>query len=154
MTKEKKVFHHQPDHWVNKPSVNAITDQRLDYFDRCLLMYMCYRFDYFNDVLKKPYFESTQTLADVFNVHRNTVSKAIQTLKTSGYINIQVKKGSSNTYTKVTTWLNGVTPAGEDKPKHVQHKSETKQAVKPNPIPVQQKSHWSEPEDEYGDIPF
>lgn len=153
MTKEKKVFQHQPDHWVNKPSISAITDERLDYFDRCLLMYMCYRFDYFKDVLNKPYFESTQTLADVFNVHRNTVSKAIQTLKTVGYIDIQVKKGSSNTYTKVTTWLNGVVPAGENQPKQSPPKPEVKQVAKPKQV-VQPKSYWPESEDEDDDIPF
>ena len=153
MTKEKKVFQHQANHWVNKPSVNAITDERLDYFDRCLLLYMCYRFDYFKDVLKKPYFESTQTLANVFNVHRNTVSKAIQTLKTVGYIDIEVKKGSSNTYTKVTTWLNGVTPAGENEPKQtVQTKQEIKQVVKPA-VHLPQ-SYGPESEDEDDGLPF
>lgn len=117
MTQEKMVFKHQPNHWVDRPSIDAITDKRLDPFDRCLLLYMVFRFDYFTDVQKKPYFESTQTLADVFGVHRNTVSRAIQTLKGLGYIELTTNKGGSNTYTKVTTWLNGVLPAGQDKPK-------------------------------------
>lgn len=105
--KEKKVFKHEPDHWV-AISIDSVTDQRLDYFDRCLLMYMTFRF---NGMKEKglPYFESTQTLADVFSVHRNTVSKAIQKFKDIGYVSVTSKTGGSNTYTKVTTWLNGVT---------------------------------------------
>ncbi len=106
--KEKKIFKHEPDHWVTI-SIDSITDQRLDCFDRCLLMYMTFRFNYMQRE-KLPYFESTQTLADVFGVHRNTVSKAIQKFKEIGYVTVTTKVGGSNTYTNVTTWLNGVTP--------------------------------------------
>lgn len=112
--KEKTVFKHEPDHWV-AVSVDSITDERLDYFDRCLLMYMTFRF---NGMVEKgnQYFESTQTLADVFGVHRNTVSKAIQKFKEIGYVTVTTKVGGSNIYTNVTTWLNGVTPR-RSKPK-------------------------------------
>lgn len=115
--KEKKVFRHEPDHWVSI-SIDSITDQRLDCFDRCLLMYMTFRFNYMQRE-NLPYFESTQTLADVFDVHRNTVSKAIQKFKEIGYISVMSKTGGSNTYTKVTTWLNGVTPRKKDDAKQV-----------------------------------
>lgn len=115
--KEKKVFRHEPDHWVSI-SIDSITDQRLDCFDRCLLMYMTFRFNYMQRE-NLSYFESTQTLADVFGVHRNTVSKAIQKFKEIGYISVMSKTGGSNTYTKVTTWLNGVTPRKKDDTKQV-----------------------------------
>lgn len=113
--KEKKVFKHEPNHWV-AISIDSVTDQRLDYFDRCLLMYMTFRFNGMTE-LGLRYYESTQTLADVFGVHRNTVSKAIQKMKDIGYISVTTKVGGSNTYTKVTTWLNGITPkkSGEQK---------------------------------------
>jgi predicted transcriptional regulator len=101
MTQKKKTkFAHTSKHWVNVP-IDALTDTRLEMFDRCLISYMKFRFQYFKDELKKDYFESTQTLADVFNVHRNTVSRAIQTLKSLGYLTVQAKSGSSNIYTDV-----------------------------------------------------
>jgi len=117
--KAKKVFKHEPDLWVTV-SIDSLTDQRLDYFDRCLLMYMTFRFNFMVEK-KLTYFESTQTLADVFGVHRNTVSKAIQKLKEIGYIEVTPKVGGSNTYTKVTTWLNGVTPRKTNQPKRVEY---------------------------------
>lgn len=138
--KEKKVFKHEPDHWV-AISIDSVTDQRLDYFDRCLLMYMTFRF---NGMKEKglPYFESTQTLADVFSVHRNTVSKAIQKFKDIGYISVTSKTGGSNTYTKVTTWLNGVTSRKKDSNK-TSNKPTGKEAHSTN-LP-----EWEDPE-----IPF
>jgi DNA-binding GntR family transcriptional regulator len=67
---------------------------------------MTYKFNYTKDVLNASYFEGVQALADVFGVHRNTVSRAIQSLKGLGYIQVTTNKGSSNVYNKVTTWLN------------------------------------------------
>lgn len=132
--KEKTVFKHEPDHWVTV-SIDSITDERLDYFDRCLLMYMTFRF---NGMTEKgfSYFESTQTLADVFGVHRNTVSKAIQKFKEIGYVTVTTKVGGSNTYTNVTTWLNGVTPK-KSKPKVEQTNKPAQTFTKS--VPTQQK---------------
>lgn len=145
--KEKTVFKHEPNHWVNV-SIDSLTDQRLDYFDRCLLMYMTFRFNGMTEK-KLPYFESTQTLADVFGVHRNTVSKAIQKLKEIGYITVTTKVGGSNTYTNVTTWLNGVTQR--------KSKQTVEQAEKPAqfaPKPVQTKPspvihNWEDEDDPF-----
>ena len=144
--KEKKVFKHEPSHWV-AVSVDSVTDQRLDYFDRCLLMYMVFRF---NGMVEKklPYFESTQTLADVFGVHRNTVSKAIQKMKDIGYITLTTKVGGSNTYTKVTTWLNGVVPKGSG-----EYKQTSTQQSRPTPVVQKQKVPIPEPSWEEDD-PF
>lgn len=130
MTKKgKTVFKHQSNHFV-AVFIDAIVDTRLEFFDRCLLSYMQFRFNYFQDVIKKPYFESTQTLADVFNVHRNTVSRAIQTLKELGYISVTTKKGGSNTYTNVTTQVKAVnTPVTQEIVKKVAPK-----VVEPDPI--------------------
>jgi DNA-binding transcriptional MocR family regulator len=113
---------------------------------------MHFRFDYFTEVLKKPYFESTQTLADVFGVHRNTVSKAIQTLKSVGYIEVTTKKGGSNTYTKVTTWLNGSSPASSTNSKTYPVKAAPVQKKE-----IQPEKHWweaPESEEDEDNIPF
>jgi DNA-binding transcriptional MocR family regulator len=115
---------------------------------------MSYRFGYFKDELKKPYFESTQTLADVFGVHRNTVSKAIQTLKALGYIDITTKRGGSNTYTNVTTWLNGAAPAGSDAQKKQLPKAQgirPRQVVENKPTP-QVAKNWYDDDDDL--VPF
>ena len=96
----------QPHHYADRIAISAILDSRLEYFDRCLLIYMSYRFDYFKDVLNIPYMEDIQALADALSVHRNTVSRAVQTLKDLGYVTVKFKKGGTNTYTNVTTWLN------------------------------------------------
>lgn len=145
--KEKTVFKHESDLWV-MVSIDSVTDQRLDYFDRCLLMYMTFRFNGMKEN-RLPYFESTQTLADVFGVHRNTVSKAIQKFKEIGYVEVTTKVGGSNTYTKVTTWLNGITPRkkGETKPK--QPSISVTPTVKPI---VTQKPKVFAPEPEWDDV--
>lgn len=149
--KEKKAFKHEPNHWV-AVSIDSVTDQRLDYFDRCLLMYMTFRFNGFVQQ-GMEYYESTQTLANVFGVHRNTVSKAIQKMKDIGYISVTSKVGGSNTYTKVTTWLNGVTPkkSGDHKQPPSQQSKPTivvKSAVTPKPQEIVPEPDW------FDDCPF
>lgn len=141
-TQKKKQFKHEPDHWI-AVSIDSVTDQRLDCFDRCLLMYMTFRYNY---QIKegRTYFESTQTLADVFGVHRNTVSKAIQKLKEFGYIDVTTKVGGSNTYTKVTTWLNGVTPKKSVGSKQIQTPPKVKKGPTYKPTEI----------DEWGECPF
>lgn len=119
-------------HYINVP-IWCLLDKRLDHFDRLLVGYMAFRYNYFTTENKK-YFESTQTIADVFDVHRNTISRALSTLEKHGYLLVTRKKGSSSTYVVNLRPHLTVKPVSQ---------------VKQKPAPIQDSYDWMEEDDPF-----